>query len=159
MKHVVTETEVQALQEHLREHRDEALIQLACATGMRREELTLVTWSEVDLERREIHVLNSKTKRGVRVISLSEELAQVLRRHQRRQMEHDGAIEGTGPCPDLVFPDDAGGVKSPQRFLDIWHAALEHAGCSHLCFHDLRVRLWHRWLEQRRATREHDDES
>jgi integrase len=159
MNYAVTETKVQALQAHLRGHRDEALIQLACATGMRREELTQVIWSAVDLERREIRVLNSKTKHGVRVISLSEELAQVLRRHQKRQMEHDRAIEGTGPCSDRVFPDDAGGVLSPQRFLDIWHAALEHAGCSHLCFHDLRVRLWHRWLEQRCATREHDDRS
>jgi integrase len=150
MKHFLTEADVRDLQEHLRENHLEALITLALMTGMRRDELLHLTWSEVDLENHEIRVVNSKPKNCVRVISISEKVAQALRDHQVDQMSHRSDAHIRSPGFDLVFSDDAGGVLSLQRFVEMWNTSLEQARLPHLCFHKLRIFVWRRLLEQGR---------
>lgn len=154
MKDTPLEDSAQSVRESLQRHRLEALATLALLTGMRRDELLHLTWAEVDLEQGELHILNAKTKRNVRVITLSQEVAQMLRDHQLRQMEQGREAERADPRSDLVFPDDTGGVFNPQRFGEVWHTLLEHAGFPLLRFHELRMLVWRRLLEQVRTSRE-----
>jgi integrase len=160
MKHSPTEAHVQTLREHLRGHPLEAMITLAMITGMRRDELRYVTWSEIDMERREMHVLNGKTKNGSRLVHLPEACAQVLRHHHLRQMEQRSQTTSTKSHLDLVFPDGTGGILSRRLFVEQWQELLTEAGVPHLCFHDLRVLLWRQMLHEHRhvAHEEQDGE-
>ena len=130
------------LQADLSGHPLEALITPAIDTGMRRDELRLFTWSEVNLAKREMHSLNSKTKRNSRLIHVSEECAQALRQHLLRQMEQRSVAGRAWLHLDLVFPDDANELLSTESFLEQWYALLEHMGLPRLRFHDLRVLMW-----------------
>jgi integrase len=159
VKHFMHEIDVRCLQERLQGHHLKALVMLALLTGMRRDELLHVTWSQVDLEKREIRVVNSKTRSNGRVISISEKMAQILRCHQISQMSQREEVQITSLSLDLVFPDDAGGVRSRQRFVEVWKALLDQVGLPHVCFHELRVLVWRRLLEQgREAHKECDGE-
>jgi integrase len=117
-----------------------------------------LTWSEIDLEKGEMHVLNGKTKSCSRLIRLPEAVAQVLRQHYLCQREQRSEANTARTHLDLVFPDGTGGLLSRQLFLEQWDDLLTQAGLPHLCFHDLRVRVWRRLLHEhaREAREEHD---
>jgi integrase len=154
MKREHLQASVHLLQSRLSGHPLEALITLAITTGMRRDELRQLTWSEIDLAKREMHVLNSKTKRDVRLIHVSEECTSVLKQHLLRQMEQKSKAGTVWSHLDLVFPDHRGELQSTQHFLEEWSALLEQVGLPPQSFHSLRVLVWHRHLEQRQAAQE-----
>ena len=131
-----------------REHHLEAMVLLALAIGLRRDELRRLRWSEVDLKIGEIHVLNSKTKSHVRHHSLHEDVVQVLRNYALRQKEQNRNVDTVRQVLDLVFPDDIGEEFSSEHFLQEWYACCEHVGLPRLRFHDLRVLVWRRLLLQ-----------
>jgi integrase len=155
MKNAPIEEYVQMLREGLRGHHLEAIMTLALVTGIRRDELRHLTWSEIDLEKREMHVLNGKTKSSSRLIHLSEACTQVLKQHHLRQMKQKSEANTARTHLDLVFPDGKGGLLSRQLFLEQWDDLLTQAGLPRLRFHNLRVLVWHRLLhEQEREIQE-----
>jgi Site-specific recombinase XerD len=144
------EESIHMLQASLSGHRLEAIITLAIVTGMRRDELLRLTWSDIDLEKGEMRVLNSKTNGGLRQIHLTEAYAQVLKQHSLYQMEQrsKAGIAGTAwPDFDLVFPDDEGKQLSSQCFLEEWYTLLKQMGLPRQRFHDLRVLVWQGMLK------------
>src|SRR6266700_3384556 len=154
MKREHPQAPVHLLRSRLSGHPLEALITLAMTTGMRRDELRQLTWSEIDLAKREMHVLNEKTKRDVQLIHLSEKCTLVLKQHLLRPMDQKSKARTVWSHLDLVFPDQTGKLQSTQRFLEEWSALLEQVGLPPQSFHSLRVLVWHRHLAQRQAAQE-----
>ncbi len=102
------------------------LYSTAIYTGMRAGELAGLAWSEVDFQRRTIHVRRSysgrtKTRASRRHIPIVDMLLPTLRSWRLR-------------CPtsssNLVFPNRAGGMhdQSARVFQEVLHRALDRAG-------------------------------
>ena len=154
MKNHPTEAQLQTLREGLQGYHLEAMLLLALVTGIRRDELRRLMWSEINLQTGEMHVLNTKTKNHVRRICLPENVVRVLSQHALSQEEQNRNADAARQDFDLVFPDGTGGELSIERFLQGWYVALEQAGLPRLCFHSLRVIVWRRLFAQRQADRE-----
>lgn len=150
----LTEEQTRQLREALRGHDLEAILTLALVTGMRRDELLHVKWQDLDLEKRELRVLNSKTKSGDRMIHLPEDITEVLQQHRmcgrEARLEAGAAWEDPGP----VFSDRTGGFLGPDHLLEGFHEIIERAGLPPLRFHDLRRACWRALREQLRSDRE-----
>ncbi len=142
MKNHLTEEQADQLREALRGHQLEAIITLALVTGLRRDELLGLQWQDLDLERRELRVLNSKTKSSHRIIHLPQDVTEVLKQHHQRQIEDRLEANAAGPHLDLVFPDGAGGLLRSEQLLQEFYSILEQAGLPRLRFHDLRQARW-----------------
>lgn len=102
------------------------VVVLALNTGMRRGELLSLEWPRVDLDQREIRVINAKSKAGDRVIPMNAAVHALLR---------DLAKRSTSP---FVFPSNR---KPGERLLDLkkgFKTALRLAETRPICFHDLR---------------------
>lgn len=157
MKNHLTPAQADLLLTALRGHPFEAIITLALATGMRRDELLHVRWQDLDLEHRKVRVLNSKTQHGERVLPFSESLSSVLTQHAVRQEE---ARLQAGPAwqnHDLVFPDPVGGALAPESLLQGWYDLLEQAQLPRFRFHELRVARWRALTARVRAEKEGRD--
>jgi integrase len=140
------------LLEGIKGHRLEEVIMMAIITGMRKGEIIALRWSDVDLERRVLHVLYTvdyisgygyvenepKTQAGKRTIDLPEFFIDMLKLHRVKQEEQrlkvGEAWEGRG----LVFPDLTGGYLNPIHVLRMFKKILEQAGLLLMHFHDLR---------------------
>jgi integrase len=85
MENLLTKEQADWLRAVLQGHHLEALMMLAFVTGMRRDELLCVRWQDIDLSKRELRVLNSKTKRDQRVIYCEDSLVELLAQHRLRQ--------------------------------------------------------------------------
>lgn len=133
MHKYLTEEQARKLREALRGHQLEAIITLALVTGMRRDELLSLQWQDLDLERRELRVLDSKTKSSHRMIDLPQDVTEMLKQHRLAQ---------TVPHLDLVFPDRVGGFLRPEQLLQEFYDILEQAELPRLRFHDLRQACW-----------------
>ncbi len=117
------------------------LILAALETGARRGELLSLQWADVDLPRREITFLASKTKdREHRTIPISSRLLAVL-----EMVRLDPAGEPQKP-EAFVFGDRIGGqITSPKT---AWRGACARAHITDLHFHDLRHEAASRRLEE-----------
>jgi integrase len=106
------------------------LIIAASDTGARKNELLTLTWSDVDLDAKEIRLkaLNTKTLEA-RILPISSRLVAELER-----------LKAEYPDRERVFGI---GVK----FQHSWESACRIAGISDLHFHDLRHRFCTRMLE------------
>jgi integrase len=153
MKNTLREAQLQTLRKRLRGHHLEAMMILALVTGIRRDELRGLTWSDLNLETGAIHVLDSKTKRHFRRITLSQDIIHLLKRHSLHQEEQNRDAGTVRQSFDLVFPDHTGAKRSSQDFLQEWYAVCEHVGLPRLRFHDMRVFLWRQLIKQDGDTR------
>ncbi len=97
----------------------------ALLTGMRRKEIRTLQWLDVDLEKKEIRLRNTKTHRN-RTISINGKLLGSL--FERLYIERKS---------DYVFTK-SNGESFIQGFDKGFKAALERAGIMNACFHDLR---------------------
>jgi integrase len=110
------------------------IVSLALWTGMRRGELCGLAWGAVDLEKREIRIERSleqtkaglrikppKTRSGRRTISLAASTVEMLRAHQRRQLEQR-LLFGLGRPgdDDLVFARADGLPYPPDTLSRDW---------------------------------------
>jgi integrase len=103
-----------------------SLIVLALNTGMRRGEILGLTWGQIDLERRMIHVQDSKTKSSNRMIPMNETVFDLLSKLEKSRQG------------DLVFPSHRK-VGHPFRDPKIaFRKAVRLSGIPHIRFHDLR---------------------
>jgi len=157
MENHLTQEHARMLLEAVRGDRLEAIITLALITGLRRDELLGLQWQAVDLEKRELLILNTKTQSGSRKIRLPEEVTEVLRQHRIRQAENRLEAGVAWQNLDLVFPDRAGGPLRPEHLVQGFHALLPRAGLPHFRFHDLRVARYRALHERLRATQERSD--
>ena len=158
MENHLTQEQARMLLEAIRGDRLEAIITLALTTGLRRDELLGLQWQAVDLEKRELLILHTKTQSGSRKIRLSEEVTEVLRRHRRRQAEDRLEAGVAWQHLDLVFPDRAGGPFRPEHFVQEFHALLSRAELLPLRFHDLRMaRYWALYERVRTAQKSSDN--
>jgi len=138
-------------------HRQEALIILALATGMRRGELLALKWQDIDLEKRILQIrriltripsklpgkgfeeTEPKTDKGRRSIVLPLFTVEVLKQHRLRQLEEKLKAGPTWNDHDYVFCTSIGTHLNPTRdALDVLKSLLKKAGLPNIRFHDLR---------------------
>jgi integrase len=128
-----------------------AAYHLAASTGVRRSELLGLRWSDVELERsemrivqalivlgRELHVGLPKSDRGRRVIALDGTTVEVLRRHRVTQEDHAWAIGRTITPAGLVFCKPDGSPIHPAVFAYYFQRRVSSAGVPRIVVHDLR---------------------
>jgi integrase/recombinase XerD len=100
------------------------IIEMAIATGLRSEELLTLKWSQVDLDRREVRLEQTKSKRP-RVVPLSDRAVAIL--VARRYLDHS-PFAFTNPATDRPY----------RNIRSSFHAACRRAGIGDFRFHDLR---------------------
>ena len=136
-----------------REHPAHALYMLALMTGMRREELLGLKWSDVDFTAATIAVRRTlqrqrwkglvfespETARSRRSIRLSQRTIDALLSHQDRQ-HFDQLVAGSSWTEaDLVFCDAIGAPLDPSYQTAIFKMVVATAGLPVIRFHDMRI--------------------
>jgi len=125
--------------------RFECLVWTAAASGLRFGELAGLTIEHVNLDRRELRVMQAlhdikghgptlgppKTESAVRTVPVAESIAVRLTAHIEEY------IEDVGPGA-LVFTSLRGGPLLNTYFAPQWSKARDAVGLSHVRFHDLR---------------------
>jgi len=104
------------------------LVVLALSTGMRKSELTNLTWSQVDLSKGVIQL--SETKNGERRrIAIRSFALELLREHGKvRHLDNN-----------FVFPGQfTSRTGSPFELRIYWNESIKEAGLTDFRFHDLR---------------------
>ncbi len=117
------------------------LFLLDLATGLRRGEIMVLQWDDLDFEtgvlnvsrqvcsvRGKLEISQPKTKNSIRKIVLPPAVMEVLREYKK-------TVHSRWMFPSPVKEDKPLG---PGVALKRLHAILEHAGCKHVRFHDLR---------------------
>ncbi len=117
------------------------LFLLDLATGLRRGEIMALQWDDLDFEtgvlnvsrqvcsvRGKLEISQPKTKNSIRRIVLPPAVVEVLREYRK-------TVHSRWMFPSPVKEDMPLG---PGVALKRLHAILEHAGCKHVRFHDLR---------------------
>ncbi len=135
---VLSPAEVEALARAAESNQDAAIFRVAAFTGLRLGELRALRWTDVDFEKRLVHVRRNFThgaelapKSGrVRSVPMIDQAARALDGLSRRDRFTDS--------DDLVFVDDVGGHLDDWRLRRRFHSALEAAGLPRLRLHDLR---------------------
>jgi integrase len=142
MKKHLTEEQARKLLEALPGHPLEAIIMLALVTGLRRDELLHLKWQDIDLEKREVRVRNTKTQSSDRMIHFPKGVTEVLKQHRIRQMEAQFEAGPAWQDLDLVFPDCTGGFLGPDQLVKGFYEILQQAELPPLRFHELREARW-----------------
>lgn len=150
MHNHLTEEQARQLREALRGHNLEAILTLALVTGMRRDELLSLKWQDIDLEKRELQVLSSKTMNS-RTIHVPEEITELLKRHHLRQMEAR-LVAGNGWRDlGLVFP------ITRDQLLSGFQEILEQARLPSFTIREIRAFRLRELFEQLRSAKEGRD--
>ncbi len=124
----------------------EALYAVALALGLRQGEALGLRWQDVDLEARQLHVRHAlqridgrlqlvepKTVRSRRTITMPATVINALREHQRRQLKEQMRIDG-----GFVFAHPDGSPLDGTVVTHQFQKLLQRAGLPRLRFHDLR---------------------
>lgn len=128
-----------------------AFVMLA-TTGLRRGEVLGVRWRDLDLDARTLSVVQTitnvdgklvfgkpKTSKSVRLISIDERTASMLRQHRRTQREDQIAMgPDWGNDGDLAFTDEAGGPIRPEWFSKEFGRLVAASGVPRIRLHDVR---------------------
>jgi integrase len=128
------------------------MVYLAIMTGLRQGELLALRWRDIDFGNKQLHVQRSaqwlsgkgvtfktpKTRRGIRVVSLTEQTVARLRKHHAQQAE--AKLENGRPWKDqdLVFPGRLGAPMAPSWVKSNWKRIRLKAQVPEMRFHDLR---------------------
>ena len=104
------------------------LVEVAIETAMRRGELLSIEWSDVDLDRRTIHLENTKNG-SPRTVPLSRRALEILNTIPR-------------DMSGRVFPINAVALRG------FWRRACKRANIENLHFHDLRHEATSRFFEK-----------
>lgn len=121
-------------------HRLTALFALAIKTGLRREEILTLTWSDIDLEKAELRVRKGKTPRSRRTLSLSAHIVAILQAHWSFQQQERLAQGTDWKEHGLVFPTSVGTPTDASSLWHMWDSLQRRAGVPvpRYRFHDLR---------------------
>lgn len=112
---------------------------VAMTTGLRQGEVLGLTWADVDVERRILHVPGTKTKGSNAPIGLPETTATALRAW-RKQQAAEQLLAGSEwrDRRGLVFTRPDGRPASARSVLWDLQEAAKTAGLGHLTYHQLR---------------------
>ena len=116
------------------------VVQIALYTGMRAGEIKSLTRAQVNLEKRTVHL--TETKNGSsRTVPLTRQATEVF----RAALEHPVRPLDT----DLIFWGEPGrdGIRRPYEYHMAWSLVLKKAGIQGLRFHDLRHEAVSRLVE------------
>jgi integrase len=128
-------------------HRDAAMYALVLAYGLRKGELLGLTWDDVDLDGRELHIRQQVQRRQVaalkrgasrRVLRLRPWIVDMLRAHAIRLKERQLLAGQRWRDHGLVFPSDVGTPQGAANLHTAWKRLLRRAGIPDVRFHDLR---------------------
>ena len=116
------------------------IVKLALYTGMRHGEVVSLLRNQVNLERRSIHLTDTKNNSS-RTVPLTNKAIEIL----REAMNYAVRPIDT----ELIFFGEPGrdGVRRPYITNRVWSIALERAGIEDLKFHDLRHEATSRFVE------------
>jgi len=130
IRYVSAEEEVQLLA-YLDAHNPQVaeIVRVALHTGMRRNEIVFLKWSEVDLARGMIHVQRSKSGRA-RAIPINDVVRQVFDERWRATQRSEIVFHHNDAYVSIAF-----------------HRAVVKLGIEHLHFHDLRHTAATRWAD------------
>ena len=148
----LTPDQVQRLLQAAREHKLEALLTVAVATGMRRGELLGLHWQDIDFKTRSIYVRRSvgrigkfgivesepKTQRSRRKITLPTFVIDTLKRHQEHQQEMRAKAGALWRETGIVFCSIYGSYLESSNLHDDFKRLLVKAELPNIRFHDLR---------------------
>ena len=130
---------------------------LAITMGLRRGEICGLSWGDIDFERGIVDISHSydtlgnlketKTKAGMRLLPLPENVAEALGEHKKAQKERydrtnqwrkpeEGYIEQTDESP--VISDISGGRVLPSNLSRWWTEDRAKYGLEGWCLHELR---------------------
>lgn len=149
--HYLTPEQATAFLKSVKGHRLECLYMLAITLGMREGELLGLAWDAVDLDKRTVAVrqalqriegklqlVEPKTARSKRVITLPKAAVATLKEHRIRQLE-ERLLAGTKwEEHNLVFPNTEGKPSDARNLVRAFHKALDQAGLARINFHSLR---------------------
>jgi integrase len=124
--------------EYVRGHRNYALYYLALSLGLRRGELLALRWADISLDKRTLTVRKSKTKSGIRTLTLPPHIVDVLQAHWQFQATERVLRSANWQEHGLVFPNERGKPFDPQGLTSHFKRALERSGLPDVCFHNLR---------------------
>ena len=128
-----------------------ALCVLALATGGRQGELLALEWPSIDLEARtltikqalqrfggQLHLVEPKTDRSVRTVTLPGMAVEVLRQHSTRQAEARLRAGSVWTESSYVFTSPLGKPLEGTNVTHQFQALLERADLPRVRFHSLR---------------------
>lgn len=126
-------------------------IMIAIYTGARRGEILGLNWSNVNLEKGYIKIVDSlcaiqkgliikepKTKSGIRTIAISSELIKILKQHKITQMKNKLLFGNLYQDNNMVCCYKDGHLYNPKRFSTKFRELLEHNNFPIIRLHDLR---------------------
>ncbi len=90
------------------------LYRLVLVRGLRRREACEIKWADVDLTNAELRIPRSKTKAGVRTVSLDPATVTMLKAHRKRQAAERLAAFGAYEDQGLVFAHEDGSAIRPD---------------------------------------------
>lgn len=147
----LTPVEARKLIEAAVDDRLHALYVTALGTGLRQGELLALGWDDVDLDARQLRVrhtlaridgkltlLEPKTERSRRTVSVPEVVVTALRAHRTRQLMERLVAGSRWADSGHVFTTTIGTPIEPAAVTRAFHAVLERAGLPRSRFHDLR---------------------
>lgn len=131
----------------------EAIIRLALSLGLRQGEILGLRWSDLDVEKRSLHVRNAlhrvngtyalaetKTQKSQRTLALPESILQSLEVWRKKQRENRSAARDlwAEEIPDLIFTTVMGRPLHGSTVHHQFTRLLDRCGLSHRSFHSLR---------------------
>jgi integrase len=148
---VLDADQARALLKEIHGHRWEALFAVALAIGLRRGEICGMMWSDIDLDKRVLHVRHTlqiiegkltitdpKTQASTATIPIPVPLVRILRAHRVRQLEEKMHAGSDWVDTGLVFTMPLGTGIWPTTLWKQHRALLERAGLPFMKLHDLR---------------------
>lgn len=126
-------------------------IMIAIYTGARRGEILGLNWSNVNLDKGFIKIIDNlcatqkgliikkpKTNSGIRTIAISNELIKVLKQHKINQMKNKMRYGELYQENNMVCCYEDGRLFNPKRFSAKFHELLEKNNLPIIRLHDLR---------------------
>ncbi|MGA2513933.1 MAG: tyrosine-type recombinase/integrase [Candidatus Limnocylindrales bacterium] len=149
--HPLTPDEARQLLASVRGSRDEALYTVAIAMGLRQGEALALRWSDVDLDAgaltvrhtlqrldRKAELMEPKTPKSRRTLSMPAPVLTALRDHRRRQLEERLAMGEDWQDLDFVFASGIGTPLDASAVTHRYQRTLLAAGLPRQRFHDTR---------------------
>ncbi|MCZ7536243.1 MAG: site-specific integrase [Acidimicrobiia bacterium] len=146
----LTEDELRQLLRTAAGHRFFPIYWLTAMTGMRRNEVLGLKWSDLDVKKQrlhlnrglvavgyEVHQTRGKTRTARRAIELDDTTIAVLEGWRAYQAAEFAAV-GIDPIDEWVFTDGGGEPIHPHAVYEAFRRIVHNAGIPAMRFHDLR---------------------